>query len=95
MTAEIVTDGLVVVAPHTGADVQITTGAALAFRTRPFPWTASIRTDLASAADMPEGVRISTEFPSLTRRFLDAHGVKAPATLDRRADARSRRRRAC
>jgi len=30
-----------------------------------------------SAADMPEGVRISTEFPSLTRRFLDTRGVKA------------------
>src|SRR5579862_6451515 len=30
-----------------------------------------------SAADMPEGVRISTEFPSLTKRFLDARGVKA------------------
>jgi len=30
-----------------------------------------------SAADLPEGVRISTEFPELTRRFLDAAGVKA------------------
>ncbi len=30
-----------------------------------------------SASDLPEGVRISTEFPSLTRRFLDARGVKA------------------
>jgi ATP phosphoribosyltransferase len=30
-----------------------------------------------SVADLPSGVRISTEFPSLTRRFLDAHGVKA------------------
>jgi ATP phosphoribosyltransferase len=30
-----------------------------------------------TAADLPEGVRISTEFPSLTRRFLEAHGVKA------------------
>ena len=30
-----------------------------------------------SAADLPDGARISTEFPSLTRRFLDAHGVKA------------------
>jgi ATP phosphoribosyltransferase len=30
-----------------------------------------------SAADLPEGIRISTEFPSLTRRFLEAHGVKA------------------
>jgi len=28
-------------------------------------------------ADLPEGVRISTEFPALTRRFLDLHGVKA------------------
>jgi ATP phosphoribosyltransferase len=30
-----------------------------------------------SAADLPDGVRISTEFPSLTRRFLDRNGVKA------------------
>jgi ATP phosphoribosyltransferase len=31
----------------------------------------------ASAADLPEGVRVSTEFPALTRRYLDAAGVKA------------------
>jgi ATP phosphoribosyltransferase len=31
----------------------------------------------ASAADLPEGVRISTEFPGLTRRYLEGHGVKA------------------
>jgi len=30
-----------------------------------------------SVADLPEGVRISTEFPSLTRRFLESHRVKA------------------
>ena len=30
-----------------------------------------------SAADLPEGIRISTEFPALTRRYLDARGVKA------------------
>jgi ATP phosphoribosyltransferase len=30
-----------------------------------------------SAADLPEGVRISTEFPALTRRYLEARGVKA------------------
>src|ERR1700678_3831064 len=30
-----------------------------------------------SAADLPEGVRISTEFPSLTRRYLETRGVKA------------------
>jgi ATP phosphoribosyltransferase len=29
------------------------------------------------AADLPEGIRISTEFPMLTRRYLDRHGVKA------------------
>ncbi len=27
--------------------------------------------------DLPEGIRISTEFPMLTRRYLDRHGVKA------------------
>ena len=31
----------------------------------------------ASAADLPEGVRISTEFPALTRRYLEARGIKA------------------
>jgi ATP phosphoribosyltransferase len=30
-----------------------------------------------SAADLPEGVRISTELPALTRRYLEARGVKA------------------
>jgi ATP phosphoribosyltransferase len=30
-----------------------------------------------SVADLPRGVRISTEFPSLTRRFLEQYGVKA------------------
>jgi ATP phosphoribosyltransferase len=30
-----------------------------------------------SVADLPEGVRISTELPALTTRYLDAHGVKA------------------
>ena len=30
-----------------------------------------------SPGDLPEGIRISTEFPNLTRTFLDRHGVKA------------------
>jgi ATP phosphoribosyltransferase len=30
-----------------------------------------------TAADLPDGVRISTEFPSLTRNYLEEHGVKA------------------
>lgn len=28
-------------------------------------------------SDLPEGVRISTEFPAMTERFLEKHGVKA------------------
>ena len=30
-----------------------------------------------SAADLPDGVRISTEMPELTRRYVEEHGVKA------------------
>src|SRR5205823_2711251 len=30
-----------------------------------------------SVADLPEGIRISTELPSLTSRYLEQHGVKA------------------
>ena len=30
-----------------------------------------------SAADLPDGVRISTEMPELTRRYLEEHGVRA------------------
>jgi ATP phosphoribosyltransferase len=33
------------------------------------PWT--------SVTDLPEGVRISTEYPALTRRYLEEAGVKA------------------
>jgi ATP phosphoribosyltransferase len=31
----------------------------------------------ASGADLPDGVRVSTEFPQLTRRYFDKIGVKA------------------
>jgi ATP phosphoribosyltransferase len=30
-----------------------------------------------SASDLPEGIRISTELPALTSKYLDAHGIKA------------------
>src|ERR671922_1727934 len=30
-----------------------------------------------SVSDLPDGVRVSTEFPALTRRFLESRGVKA------------------
>lgn len=31
--------------------------------------------------DLPEGVRVSTEYPGLTARFLERHGVKADVRL--------------
>ncbi|HEX9035052.1 MAG TPA: ATP phosphoribosyltransferase [Streptosporangiaceae bacterium] len=33
-----------------------------------------------SVADLPEGIRISTELPSLTKRFLEENGIKAVVT---------------
>jgi len=30
-----------------------------------------------SVSDLPEGIRISTELPALTGRYLEAHGIKA------------------
>ncbi|HUJ04978.1 MAG TPA: ATP phosphoribosyltransferase [Streptosporangiaceae bacterium] len=33
-----------------------------------------------SIEDLPDGIRISTELPSLTRRFLEEHGIKAVVT---------------
>src|SRR4051794_7213333 len=34
-----------------------------------------------SVADLPRGVRVSTEYPGLTQRFLDKHGVEASIRL--------------
>jgi ATP phosphoribosyltransferase len=34
-----------------------------------------------SVADLPSGVRVSTEYPGLTRRFLQSHGVEADVRL--------------
>jgi ATP phosphoribosyltransferase len=33
-----------------------------------------------SLDDLPDGIRISTEFPALTKRFLTDHGIKAVVT---------------
>jgi ATP phosphoribosyltransferase len=35
----------------------------------------------ASAADLPKGVRVQTEYPELTRRFLASKGVEAEVSL--------------
>jgi ATP phosphoribosyltransferase len=34
-----------------------------------------------SAADLPQGVRVSSEYPELTARYFDAHGIKADIQL--------------
>jgi ATP phosphoribosyltransferase len=34
-----------------------------------------------SAAELPNGVRVHTEYPELTRRFLEKHGVDAQISL--------------
>jgi ATP phosphoribosyltransferase len=34
-----------------------------------------------SVKDLPEGARVHTEYPELTRRFLEKHGVQAEITL--------------
>ena len=34
-----------------------------------------------TVADLPAGVRVSTEYPGLTARFLEGHGVKADVRL--------------
>ena len=34
-----------------------------------------------SVADLPAGVRVSTEYPGLTKRFLESHGVEAQVRL--------------
>jgi ATP phosphoribosyltransferase len=35
----------------------------------------------ASAADLPQGVRVSTEYPELTRRYFENHGIAADIQL--------------
>ncbi len=35
----------------------------------------------ASVGDLPDGVRVSTEYPELTRRFFEKHGVQADIRL--------------
>jgi ATP phosphoribosyltransferase len=35
----------------------------------------------ATVSDLPPGVRVHTEYPELTRRFLEKHGVDARVTL--------------
>src|SRR5438270_11531915 len=40
-----------------------------------------------SVGDLPAGVRVSTEYPGLTKRFLTGHGVEAQVRLSHGATA--------
>jgi ATP phosphoribosyltransferase len=37
--------------------------------------------DVRSVSDLPNGVRVATEYPALTRRFLAGHGIEADVRL--------------
>ena len=50
---------------------------------RPFRIVLAVPQDspIATVADLPQGVRVSTEYPELTRRFLESHGIEADIRL--------------
>jgi ATP phosphoribosyltransferase len=50
---------------------------------RPIRMVLAVAADAAweSADALPDGVRVHTEYPELTRRFLEKHGVDADVTL--------------
>jgi len=50
---------------------------------RPIRVVLAVSTDsqVRAAGDLPEGARVHTEYPELTRRYLEEHGVKAEVTL--------------
>jgi ATP phosphoribosyltransferase len=50
---------------------------------RPIRVVLAVAADSAvrTVADLPEGARVHTEYPELTGRYLEEHGVKAEVTL--------------
>jgi ATP phosphoribosyltransferase len=50
---------------------------------RPFRIVLAVpeESPIKTVADLPQGVRVSTEYPELTRRFLERHGVEADIRL--------------
>ncbi|HET9077892.1 MAG TPA: ATP phosphoribosyltransferase [Acidimicrobiales bacterium] len=51
--------------------------------TRPIRLVLAVAADspVQGVADLPAGVRVSTEYPSLTRRYLEQHGVHGEVRL--------------
>jgi ATP phosphoribosyltransferase len=69
---------------ETGADVVTLTELHYSKATaRPIRVVLAVAADApaGSAADLPLGVRVHTEYPELTRRFLEKHGVDAEISL--------------
>jgi ATP phosphoribosyltransferase len=69
---------------ETGAEV--TTLAELHYSkatARPIRMVLAVGADAAwnAVEDLPPGVRVHTEYPELTRRFLEKHGVRAEVSL--------------
>jgi ATP phosphoribosyltransferase len=69
---------------ETGADVVTLTELHYSKATaRPIRIVLAVAADSTwrAAADLPSGVRIHTEYPELTRRYLEKHGVEAQISL--------------
>src|SRR5262245_29574735 len=69
---------------ETGADVATLTELHYSKATaRPTRIVLAVGGDCEwkSVADLPDGARVHTEYPKLTRRFLEEHGVNAEITL--------------
>lgn len=69
---------------ETGADVVSLTQLHYSKATaRPIRMVLAVAGDspVSSVTDLPDGVRVHTEYPELTRRYFEKHGVDAHVTL--------------
>lgn len=69
---------------ETGADVVSLTQLHYSKATaRPIRMVLAVAGDspVTSVTDLPDGVRVHTEYPELTRRYFEKHGVDAHVTL--------------
>ena len=69
---------------ETASDVEILGELQYSKATsRPFRIVLAVPQDspIESVADLPQGVRVSTEYPELTRRFFASHGIEADIRL--------------
>ncbi|HEX2738496.1 MAG TPA: ATP phosphoribosyltransferase, partial [Acidimicrobiia bacterium] len=69
---------------ETGADVETLTELHYSKATaRPIRLVLAVAadSDAKSIDDLPAGLRVHTEYPEITRRFFDEHGLAAEVTL--------------